>query len=71
MTLPYKKVCVCVCVCVCVYVCCVCVSVCVCACLIQNVSKINNLFSLERAAGGHQKATESKIRMHIDNTLKI
>ena len=49
---------------------CVCV-VCVCVCLMQNVSKSKNLFSLERVAGGHQKATESKIWMHIYNTLKI
>ena len=46
---------------------CVCVSV----CLMQNVSKTKNLLSLERVAGGHQKATESEIRMHIGNTLKI
>ena len=48
---------------------CVCVRVCVCA--MQNVSKIKNLLSLERAAGGHQKATESEARTHIRNTLKI
>ena len=48
-----------------------CVCVCVCVCVIQNVSKTNNLLSLERVAGGHQKATESEIRTHIGNTLKI
>ena len=54
----YKKVCVCVC-------------VCARACVMQNVSKSKNSFSLERVTGGHQKATESKIRTHIGNTLKI
>ena len=64
--------CVCVCVCVCVWcararvcVVCVCVRVCVMLC------KTKNLLSLERVAGGHQKATESEIRTHIGNTLKI
>ena len=52
------RVCVCVCVCVCVYV-------------MQDVSKTKNLLSLERVAGGHQKATESEIWMHVGNTLKI
>ena len=37
----------------------------------QDVSKTKNLLSLERVAGGHQKATESEIRTHIGNTLKI
>ena len=37
----------------------------------QNVSKTKNLLSLERVAGGHQKATESEIRTHIVNTFKI
>ena len=54
----------CVCVCVCVYVC-------VCVCVMQGVSKAKNLLSLERVAGDHQKATESEIRTHIANTLKI
>ena len=49
----------------------VCVCVRVRACVMQNVSKSKNLFSLERVAGGHQKATESKIRTPIGNTLKI
>ena len=61
-------VCVCMCVCVCV---CVCVCACVCVCVIQDVSKTKNLVSLERVAGDHQKATESEIRPHIGNTLKI
>ena len=56
---------VCVCACVCVRVC-VCVSVCV----MPDVSKTKNLLSLECVAG-HQKARESEIRTHIDNTLKI
>ena len=56
------------CVCVCV---CVCARVCVCVCMMQDVSKTKNLLSLERVAGGHQKATESEIRTHIGNTLKI
>ena len=59
---------VCVCMCVCV---CVCVCACVCVCVIQDVSKTKNLVSLERVAGDHQKATESEIRPHICNTLKI
>ena len=52
---------------------CVCVCVCVCVCEreMQNVSKTKNLLPLERVAGGHQKATESEIRTHIGNTLKI
>ena len=50
---------------------CVCVCVCVFVCLMQDVCKTKNLLSLERVAGGHQKATESEIRMHIGNTLKI
>ena len=54
--------------CVCV---CVCVCVCMCVCVMQDVSKTKNLLSLERVAGGHQKATESEIRTHIGNTLKI
>ena len=54
--------------CICVYVC---ACVCVCECVMQDVSKTKNLLSLERVAGGHQKATESEIRMHIGNTLKI
>ena len=45
--------------------------VCVCVCVMQDVSKTKNLLSLERVAGGHQKATESEIRTHIGNTLKI
>ena len=52
-----------------------CVCVCVCVCVrereMQNVSKTKNLLPLERVAGGHQKATESEIRTHIGNTLKI
>ena len=48
-----------------------CVCVCVCVCMMQDVSKTKNLLSLERTAGGHQKATESEIRTHIGNTLKI
>ena len=60
----YKKVSVCI----CVYVC---ACVCVCECVMQDVSKTKNLLSLERVAGGHQKATESEIRTHIGNTLKI
>ena len=42
-----------------------------CLCVMQDVSKTKNLLSLERVAGGHQKATESEIRTHIGNTLKI
>ena len=52
----------CVCVCVCVFVC---------VCVMQDVSKTKNLLSLERVAGGHQKATESEIRTHVGNTLKV
>ena len=48
-----------------------CVRVCVCVSVIQNVSKTKNLLPLEHVAGGHQKATESEIRTHIGNTLKI
>ena len=50
-----------------------CVRVCVCVfvCVMQDVSKTKNFLSLERVAGGHQKATESEIRTHIGNTLKI
>ena len=44
---------------------------CVCVCVMQNVSKTKNFISLERVAGGHQKATESAIRTHIGNTLKL
>ena len=40
---------------------CVCVCVCVCVYVMQDVSKTKNLLSLERVAGGHQKATESEI----------
>ena len=68
----YICMCIYVCVCVCVVcaharVCvwCVCVRVCVMLC------KTKNLLSLERVAGGHQKATESEILTHIGNTLKI
>ena len=50
---------------------CVCVCVCVRVYVVQDVSKTKNLLSLERVARGHQKATESEIRMHIGNTLKI
>ena len=39
--------------------------------VMQDVSETKNLLSLERVAGGHQKATESEIRTHIGNTLKI
>ena len=60
------SVCVCVCVCVCVRV-----RVRVCVCVMQEVSKTKNLLSLESVAGGHKKATESEIPMHIGNTLKI
>ena len=56
------SVCVCVCVCVCM---------CVCVCVMQEVSKTNNFLSLERVAGGPKKATESEIRTHIGNALKI
>ena len=56
------------CVCVCV---CVCVCLCVCVCVMQDVSKTKNLLFLERVAGGHQKATESEIRTHVGNTLKV
>ena len=45
--------------------------VCVCACVMQDVSKTKNLLSLERVAGGHQKAIESEIRTHVGNTLKV
>ena len=48
-----------------------CVRACVCVCVMQDVSKTKNLLSLERVAGGHQKATESEIRTHIGNTSKI
>ena len=48
-----------------------CVCVCVCVCVMQNIFKTKNFLSLERVAGGHQKATESGIRTHIGNTLKI
>ena len=58
----YKKVCVCVRACVCV-----CVSVCVCD---ARRLPTKNLLSLECVAG-HQKASESEIRTHIGNTLKI
>ena len=37
----------------------------------QDVSKTKNFLSLERVAGGHQKATESEIRTHVGNTLKV
>ena len=56
------------CVCVCA---CACACVCVCVCVMQEVSKTKNLLSLESVAGGHKKATESEIPMHIGNTLKI
>ena len=46
-------------------------SVCVRVCVIQNVSKTKNVLSIEHVAGSHQKATESEIRTHIRNTLKI
>ena len=39
--------------------------------VMQDVSETKNLLSLERVAGGHQKATESEIRTHIGNALKI
>ena len=52
--------------CVGVFVC-----ICVCACVMQDVSEKKNLISLVRVAAGHQKATESEIRTHIGNTLKI
>ena len=54
------SVCVCVCVCVCLFM-----------CEMQDVSKTKNLLSLERVAGGHQKASESEIWTHVGNTLKI
>ena len=72
-------VCVCVCVCMCVsvwvYACMcmcvrVCVCVCVCVCVMHTIAKTKNFLSLERVAGGHQKATESEIRTHIINTWK-
>ena len=47
------------------------VCVCVFVCVMQGVSKTKNFLSLERVAGGHQKATESEILTHIGNTLKI
>ena len=56
------------CVCVCVRVR---VRVRVCVCVMQEVSKTKNLLSLESVTGGHKKATESEIPMHIGNTLKI
>ena len=56
----------CVCVCVCV---CACACACVCVC-VQDISKTKNLLSLERVAGGHQKATESEIGTIVGNTLK-
>ena len=62
----FIKASVCVCVCVCVRV-----RVRVCVCVMQEVSKTKNLLSLESVAGGHKKATESEIPMHIGNTLKI
>ena len=40
---------------------CVCVCVYLCVYVMQDVSKTKNLLSLERVAGGHQKATESEI----------
>ena len=43
---------------------------CVCVYVMQDFNKTKNLLSLERVAGGHQKATESEIRTHIGNTLK-
>ena len=46
-------------------------SLCACACVMQNVSKTKNFISLERVAGGHQKATESEIQKHIGHTSKI
>ena len=51
----------------------VCVRACVraCVCVMQDISKTKNFLSLERVAGGHQKATESEIRTDIGNTLKI
>ena len=51
----------------------VCVRACVraCVCVMQDISKTKNFLSLERVAGGHQKATESEIRTHIGNTSKI
>ena len=49
----------------------VCVRVRVYVRVMQDVSETKNLLSLERVAGGHQKATESEIRTHIGNTLKI
>ena len=48
-----------------------CVCVCVCVCVMPDVSKTKNLLSLEHVAGGHQKATESEIRTHMGDTLKI
>ena len=39
-------------------------------CVMRDVSKTRNLISLERVAGGQQKATESEIQTHIGNTLK-
>ena len=39
--------------------------------VMQDVSETKNLLSLERVTGGHQKATESEIRTHIGNALKI
>ena len=48
-----------------------CVCVCVCVCVMQDISKTKNLISLERVAGGHQKATESEIRRDIGNTFNL
>ena len=48
-----------------------CVCMCMCVCVMQEVSKTNNFLSLERVAGGPKKATESEIRTHIGNALKI
>ena len=47
-----------------------CVCVCVCVCVMQDLSKTKNLFSLQRVARGHQKATELEILTHIGSTLK-
>ena len=42
-----------------------------CVSVMQDVSKTKNLLFLERVEGGHQKATESEVRTHIGNILKI
>ena len=47
-----------------------CVCVCVCVCVWYSTF-LKLRISLERVAASHQKATESEIRTHIGNTIKI